>query len=138
MKTLDQFLPQGLFAISVLLLMWGALGLVEYAAPSIGFGLQNAAFPPGLQFIHFFALTLTGGLFAYGYASRWSGAPYATMTMYAVLATICFIETMDFGAFGGGAQGVTIMLMEFALYIGLSVYLHRSPAIRRRFRLASG
>lgn len=54
--------------------------------------------------------------------------------MYAVLATLCFVETIDFGAFGGGATGVTIMLAEFALYTGLSTYLIRSPALRRRFR----
>ncbi len=59
------------------------------------------------------------------------------MTMYAVLATICFIETIDFGAFGGGTIGVFIMLLEFALYIVLSVCLFRSAAIGHHFRLDS-
>jgi hypothetical protein len=53
--------------------------------------------------------------------------------MYAVLATLCFVETIDFGAFGGGATGVAIMMVEFTLYIGLSTYLIRSPFIRQRF-----
>ena len=83
--------------------------------------------------MHFFAITLTGSIFLFGYLTRWPATPHATITMYAVLATICFIETMDFGAFGGGPRAVMIMLAEFGLYVALSTYLLRSGAIRHRF-----
>ena len=136
LKSLDKLFPKGLFVISFALLVWGLLGLLEYAYPPLNLGLQNTNFPPGVQFIHFFALILTGAIFVFGYVGRWPQTRYATMTMYAVLATICFIETIDFGAFGGGTIGVTIMLLEFALYIVLSIYLLRSAAIQQRFRLA--
>lgn len=129
----DKFLPPGLFAISAGLLCWGLLGLLEYVFPAISLGLQDNNFPAGLQFLHFFALVMTGAIFVIGYATRWSPTPFATITMYAVLATICFVETMDFGAFGGGTTGIMIMLAEFALYVGLSAYLLRSVAIRNRF-----
>lgn len=138
MKTLGRRVLVGLLIISTGLLSWGLLGLLEYAFPPLNLGLQNGRFPSGLQFIHFFALVLTGAIFVLGYLKRWPHTPYATITMYAVLATICFIETMDFGAFGGGATGVMIMLLEFALYIALSVYLLRSAAIRDHFHHDAG
>ncbi|MCY6383349.1 hypothetical protein [Hoeflea prorocentri] len=122
--------------LSAVLLIWGLSGLLEYAFSGVNLGLQNSNFPPGLQFIHFFAISLTGAIFVFGYLSRWPQTPYATMTMYAVLAALCFVETIDFQAFGGGAGGVAIMLLEFTLYIGLSVYLLRSTYIREHFRLA--
>lgn len=134
MNALDKFLPKALLAVSAGLLCWGVLGLVEYVFPVMSLGLQNSGFPAGLQFLHFFALVLTGAIFVFGYLGRWPHTPHASITMYAVLATLCFVETIDFGAFGGGAAGVSIMLAEFALYIGLSTYLIRSPAIHQRFR----
>ena len=133
LDTLDKLLPKGLLVVSAGLLCWGLLGLVEYVVPTLNLGLQDDNFPAGLQFIHFFALVLTGSIFVFGYLMRWPHTPHATITMYAVLATICFIETIDFGAFGGGATGVMIMLMEFALYVGLSMYLLRSSAIHHHF-----
>ncbi|MEM7269962.1 MAG: hypothetical protein AAF401_12005 [Pseudomonadota bacterium] len=137
MDTLDRFLPMSLLIVSAGLLCWGLLGLLEYASPALSLGLQDSNFPAGLQFLHFFALVLTGSIFVFGYLTRWHVTPYATITMYAVLATLCFIETIDFGAFGGGPTGVAIMLAEFALYLGLSTYLLRSPAIHSRFQQAS-
>lgn len=134
MDVLDKLLPKALLAVSAGLLCWGLLGLAEYVFPGLSLGLQNSGFPAGLQFLHFFALVLTGAIFVFGYLGRWPHTPHATITMYAVLATLCFVETIDFGAFGGGAMGVTIMLGEFALYIGLSTYLIRSSTIRSRFR----
>ncbi|MEM7318709.1 MAG: hypothetical protein AAF408_06765 [Pseudomonadota bacterium] len=133
LDTLDRFLPTALLVVSFGLLCWGLLGLVEYVFPALNLGLQDSNFPAGLQFIHFFALVLTGSIFVIGYFTRWRHTPHATITMYAVLAVICFIETIDFGAFGGGAPGVMVMLMEFALYAVLSTYLVTSRALHHRF-----
>lgn len=133
MDVLDRFLPKILLVLSAGLLCWGVLGLLEYIAPTLGFGLQNSQFPKGLQFLHFVAITLTGGIFIFGYFRRWPPTPYAMVTLYAVLATLCFVETVDFGAFGGGTTGVVIMLFEFTTYIGLSIYLLRSRVIHRHF-----
>ena len=133
MDILDRFLPRVLFILSVALLCWGVLGLVEYAFPALSIGLQNSSFPAGLQFAHFFAIMLTGAIFVFGYGTKWPHTRYASITMYAVLAALCFVETIDFGAFGGGTMGVLTMLLEFTTYIGLSVYLLRSAAIHRHF-----
>lgn len=133
MDTLDRFVPKLLLAVSAGLLCWGLLGLLEYVFPILSLGLQNESFPNGLQFLHFFALVLTGAIYVFGYINQWPQTPHATITMYAVLATLCFIETIDFGAFGGGSAGVVIMLMEFVLYVGISTYLLRSAAIHHHF-----
>jgi hypothetical protein len=59
METLDKILPRALLVVSAGLLCWGLLGLLEYAFPALGLGLQNNGFPDGLQFLHFFAIALT-------------------------------------------------------------------------------
>ncbi len=132
-SVLDRFLPKFLLAFSVFLLFWGLLGLVEYIFPTVNMGLQNSKFPDGLQFAHFFAIMLTGTVFVVGYVRKWSHTPFATITMYAVLATLCFVEVMDFEAFGGGTTGVLTMLVEYSMYIILSTYLLRSKAMHRHF-----
>ncbi|MEM9457156.1 MAG: hypothetical protein AAGF11_23465 [Myxococcota bacterium] len=96
-------------------------------------GLQNAQFPAGTQFLHFAALLGTGWVFLGGYVTRWRHTLFATVVMYAVLATICFIETVDFHAFGGGPTRFIPMVIEYMTYLGLSAYLLRSSAMRRRF-----
>ena len=133
-NTSDSLVLNGLLIVSAGLLCWGVLGLLEYFALGVTLGLQDESFPAGLQFMHFFAITLTGAIFVLGYFSRWPGTPQASITMYAVLATLCFVETIDFGAFGGGTTGVMIMTLEFTLYVVLSIYLRRSAAVQQHFR----
>lgn len=107
MTRMLRFMPQLLLLISSALVVWGVLGLIEYAFPRVSLGLQHPNFPPG--------------------------TPFATVTMYAVLATLCFVETVDFGAFGGGTRRFIPMAMEYCLYVALSAYLLRSPAMHQRF-----
>ncbi len=126
-------MPYVLLLVSAVLACWGALGLVEYAFPEVSLGLQNPNFPAGTQFLHFFALLVTGLVFLNGYYFRWSHTPFATVTMYAVLATLCFIETIDFAAFGGGPARFIAISVEYTIYIALAVYLLKSPTMRRRF-----
>ena len=130
--------PAILMLISAVLAAWGAAGLAEYAAPGLGLGLQNPAFPPGLQFLHFFAILLAGAAFLIGYPARWRATPHATTTMYAVLATLCFIETVDFDAFGVGPTRYIPMAAEYAAYAAISAWLFRAPAMRRRFGAGAG
>ncbi|MEM9602608.1 MAG: hypothetical protein AAGA11_07080 [Pseudomonadota bacterium] len=115
------------------LLVWGVLGFIEYVLPAVGFGLQDANFPRGVQFLHWFLLVSTGTTFVVGYVWRWRHTPAVTVTLYATLATLCFVETVDFNAFGGGDSRFAIMTAEFALYAVLSVFLLRSPVVRTRF-----
>ena len=138
MSRIAKLLPVALVLISATLAIWGALGLVEYFVPAVAFGLQNPSFPAGTQFIHFASILVAGTIFLYGYFTRWRYTPFATVVMYAVLATICFIETVDFQAFGGGPLRFIPMAVEYAAYLGFSIYLLRSSAMRRRFASGSG
>ena len=133
MQGAGRHFPIVILLISALLTVWGALGLLEYAIPGILLGLQNAKFPAGLQFLHFAGILTTGLVFIGGYLARWRGTPFATVTMYAVLATLCFIETIDFDAFGTGPTRFIPMLLEYAAYLGLSAYLLRSATMKARF-----
>ncbi len=125
--------PYVLVAVSVVLIIWAVLGFIEYFAPSVAFGLQDANFPRGTQFLHWLLLLLTGSIFVGGFLLRWRHTPFATITMYATLATLCFIETVDFNAFGGGTKRFFIMAAEYVVYIVLSAYLLRSEHIKKRF-----
>lgn len=126
-----------LVLVKAALLVWGALGLVEYLAPSLAVGLQNPNFPPGTQLLHWILILLTGLIFLLGFALRWTYTPFATITMYATLATLCFVETVDFQAFGGGVTRYYVMSAEYLLYLALSAYLLRSTQIQARFSGAS-
>jgi hypothetical protein len=75
METLDKIVPRALLVVSAGLLCWGLLGLLEYAFPALGLGLQNSGFPAGLQFLHFFAIALTGTIFC-----PWLPSPMASYT----------------------------------------------------------
>ena len=122
-----------LVAVKGALIVWGILGFVEYFAPSMVFGLQDTNFPRGIQFLHWLLVSLTGSIFVVGFVTRWTHTPFATVTMYATLATLCFVETVDFNAFGGGPARFFIMGAEFALYIALATSLFRSDHIKRHF-----
>ncbi|MEM1405044.1 MAG: hypothetical protein AAGG55_17035 [Pseudomonadota bacterium] len=123
-----------LLIVKILLIIWGVMGLIEYLEPSADFGLQDANFPPGVQFLHWQLIILTGLFFVGGYVLRWRHTVSVTIAMYATLATLCFVETVDFDAFGGGPGRFLIMSAEYALYVALSVYLLRSRSVKDRFR----
>lgn len=132
-ESMSRIFPYLLLAVSALLLVWAVLGFVEFFAPSVAFGLQDPGFPRGTQFLHWLLLLLTGAIFVVGFLLRWIHTPFATITMYATLATLCFVETVDFEAFGGGPTRFLFMTAEYVTYVALSVYLLRSQHIAERF-----
>ncbi|WP_419911132.1 hypothetical protein [Hoeflea sp.] len=132
-RQIDNLMPYLLLLVSAVLTIWGALGLLEYFIPAIVLGLENEKFPAGLQFLHFFSIFVTGTIFLFGYLTRWRHTPFATIVMYAVLATLCFVETVDFEAFGGGPTRFIPMAIEYVVYVCLSAYLLRSSRIRQHF-----
>ena len=123
-----------ILAMKGMLVVWGVLGFVEYFVPTAAFGLQDSNFPAGVQFLHWLLISLTGITFILGFLKRWRYTPFVTIIMYATLATLCFVETVDFNAFGGGERRFFIMSVEYFLYIILSTYLLRSTQVRLRFQ----
>lgn len=135
MNSIAKFFPYVLILIFTALTCWGTLGLVEYFFPTVKLSLQNQKFPPGLQFIHFATILGTGVLFLVGYCIRWPHTPFALITMFAVLASLCFVETVDFQAFGGGTRRFFVMGMKYVMYLGLSTYFLRSAWAHKHFAL---
>lgn len=133
MSHIAKSFPYLLVILHAGLFSWGLLGLIEYFVPAVSLGLQNSGFPAGTQFLHFAAILTTGGIFVGGYFGRWRHTPFAIVVMYTVLATLCFVETVDFDAFGGGATRFIFMAFEYVLYVAFSIYLWRSTTMRARF-----
>ena len=123
-----------LLTMKGMLVVWGVLGFIEYFVPTTEYGLQDSNFPAGVQFLHWLLISLTGIIFIIGFLKRWRCTPFITIMMYATLATLCFVETVDFNAFGGGERRFFIMSVEYILYIILSTYLLRSTQVRQRFQ----
>lgn len=123
-----------IFVVKCLLFIWGLLGLIEYFVPSVSFGLQEVNFPAGVQLLHWLLLLLTGSIFIAGFLLRWRCTPFVTVIMYATLATLCFVETIDFNAFGGGPERFFIMAAEYLLYVLLSAYLLHASYVKQFFR----
>ncbi|MBK2086313.1 hypothetical protein IB677_08530 [Francisella adeliensis] len=47
-------------AMKLGLIVWGALGFIEYFVPTVAFGLQDPNFPLGVQFLHWLLISSTG------------------------------------------------------------------------------
>lgn len=133
MNQVAKYFPYLFVVFKVALVAWGSLGLVEYFVPAVSLGLQDANFPAGTQFLHFAAILATGAIFLGGYVGRWRHTAFATVVMYAVLATLCFIETVDFGAWGGGLTRFIWIAVEYVMYVAFSTYMLRSATMRQRF-----
>lgn len=110
---------------------WGALGLLEYCfqiAPLMP--LQNANFPAGTQLIHWILILGSGGVYLAGYATRWRHTPFAMAIVFAMLATLCAIETFDFMTRPDRYSAFT---REVIYYVLIAAYLHRSKRMRSHF-----
>lgn len=119
-----------ILASSIFLALWGSLGLIEYLFGVSFIPLQNTAFPRGVQLLHWIGITATGWIYIAGYFARWSLTPFAMVVAYAVLATLCFIETIDFLTNRGRYLA---MALEYAAYIGISFFLFRSRRMQSHF-----
>lgn len=110
---------------------WGSLGFIEYffaVAPLRP--LQNPTFPKGTQFVHWLLIFSSGSIYLVGYFTRWKNTPFAMAIVYAMLATLCAVETLDFmtnpGRYGD-------FIRECIAYVGISIYLFRSQRMRSHF-----
>lgn len=120
-----------LIAAGMFMTGWGFFGFLEYfSGPAPIVPLQNPAFPAGTQFLHWLAILSSGLVFLIGYFSKWRHTPHAMVVAYAVLATLCFVETFDFMT---NANRYSAMVFEYAAYAAISIYLFRSQRMRSHF-----
>lgn len=116
------------------LLVWGVLGLAEFLGV-VGIGLQNEAFPPGMQALHWLAILAGGGLFLAGYAMRWQQTASTMALVYTMMATLCAVQTTDLLTHDGR---YIAMVAEYLAYLAILWFLFRSSAMRDRFAGGTG
>ena len=131
MKQVSTVFSYLLLIVAIIMLSWGILGFFEYfwgLAPLMK--LQNPTFPKGTQFLHWVLITLTGSVYIVGYFSKWKYTPLAMIVIYAMLATMCFIQTFDFMT---NPSRYADFVRECIYYVIISVYLIRSQRMRSHF-----
>lgn len=121
-----------LLASAVVFCFWGTAGFIEYfTGQQIIIPLQNPNFPMGTQFIHWFLITLKGFVFLIGYLKRWQYTPHVMVLLYACLATMCFIQTIDFMT---REDRYTSYATELISYTIASLYLFKSKRMQKHFK----
>ena len=131
MKQVSMVFSYLILLAAVVMFIWGSLGFLEYftgITPLVQ--LQNPTFPRSTQFIHWLLIFSSGGIYLIGYFTRWKHTPFTMAVIYAMLATLCAVETFDFmtnpGRYGS-------FIRECIGYVGISIYLFRSQRMRTHF-----
>ena len=132
MKTLSIMFSYLLVAGAVGMSLWGILGFAEYfSGNTFIVPLQSPTFPKGTQFIHWFLITLSGIVYLAGYFRRWKITPNLMITIYACMATMCFIQTFDFMV---RPDRYVSFVIECINYILISTYLFKSERMKNVFQ----
>ncbi|WP_299363183.1 hypothetical protein [Winogradskyella sp.] len=114
------------------MLVWGLAGFFEYFTEITPFiKLQNDAYPSGVQFVHWFLITLTGGTFLIGYFTKWKWTPFAMVLLFSNLAVLCTIETFDFMSEQWSFSAYSIEMLS---YVAHSSFLLISALSKSHFR----
>ena len=131
MKLASTLFSHLILLASVVMLSWGVLGFLEYLfGLQLLMPLQNVSFPKGTQFIHWVLITLSGACYLLGYFFRWKYTPLAMIVLFAMLATMCFIQTFDFMT---NPSRYADLVRESTYYLVISVYLLRAQRMQSRF-----
>ena len=131
MKHVSTIFSHLLFLAAVVMLSWGILGFLEYFSEiALLMPLQNSTFPPGTQLLHWCLITLSGSVYLLGYLLKWKYTPMAMIVIYAMMATMCFIQTFDFMT---NPSRYTDFVRECIYYVIISVYLLRSRRMQTHF-----
>lgn len=116
---------------SVAMLTWGMVGFFEYFTGGIPFiELQNKAYLSGVQFIHWFLISLAGLSFLMGYFNHWKRTPFVLVGLFSNLAVLCTIETFDFMS---GQWSFKAYFLELTFYFATSLFLLYSAVSKSHF-----
>ncbi len=113
------------------MLVWGLVGFFEYFSgikPIIE--LQNKVYPKGVQFVHWFLISLSGFTFLLGYLNHWKLTPFAMLVLFSNLAILCTIETFDFMS---KQWSLKAFITELIFYLVTSLFLLNSAVSKSHF-----
>ncbi|MEM9328031.1 MAG: hypothetical protein AAGA85_20360 [Bacteroidota bacterium] len=119
-----------LLLVNIGMTLWGVLGFLEYLTGFALIPLQNPNFPSGTQFMHWLTITASGLIYLLGFITRWRYTPYAMIVSYAMLGTLCTVETFDFMT---AEWRYRSYINEIMLYLLLSWYFLQSGFVKRYF-----
>lgn len=126
-----QLVGKALFFVHSVLALWGFAGLVEWLAPRVPWPtLTNPDLTRPILLVHWLAMIGAGLAFVAGYATAWPRTPYVMIGAYAVLATICAVET--FGYLTSERRFVA-MAAEYTAYVTILALLFRLEGLRAHF-----
>lgn len=121
-----------LLIATLTMLLWGIAGFFEYFTGITPFiKLQNAAYPSGVQFVHWFLITLTGGTFLIGYFTKWKWTPFVMVMLFSNLAILCTIQTFDFMS---EQWSFSAYVVEMVSYVVHTAFLLTSALSKSRFK----
>lgn len=132
MKVLSKCYMGLLLVATTGMLVWGIAGFFEYftgITPLVK--LQNAAYPSGVQFVHWLLITSTGVVFLAGYFAKWKWTPFTMVMLFSNLAVLCTIETFDFMS---AQWSFTAYASEMVSYLVHSLFLLFSSLSKSRFQ----
>lgn len=134
-KTIARLMAKLVYCYALLMLAWGVLGFVEFFTGYYWpLPLQNNNFPQGTQFLHWLLISACGAIYLGGYTLRWRHTPFAMTVVFAMLAAMCFIQTVDFMT---RPDRYVAYAIECSLYILLARFLFRARIMQARFGLLS-
>lgn len=131
MKLLAKIYMAYLVIAALGMTIWGVAGFFEYFTGIVPFiKLQNAAYPSGVQFVHWLLISLSGLVFLSGYMRRWKWTPIAMIILYTDLTVLCTIQTFDFMS---DQWGYPQYFFELASYVVHALFLLYSGVSKSRF-----
>lgn len=114
------------------LLVWALAGVAEMAWasppwPRVG----NPLFSDAMLLLQWGVVAAAAATFLLGHAGRWWRLPAAMAAWYVVMAAVCAWQTLFILEH---PSRFALMTLEYAAYVAIALYLHRSPYIHGRLR----
>lgn len=125
-----------LLGVHALLIGIGVAGLFEWFVvdpPWTRF--SNPELPRWMLLLQWLLMLGAGMLFVAGYLARWRWLPLAMAGTYAVMATVCAVQTFTMLT---NDNRFTNMAIEYLEYTAILLFLFGAPEMRKRFRKSRG
>jgi hypothetical protein len=120
-----------LVLVHVLLAVWAVVGLAEMAFAEVPWPrVSNELFPAPVLLAQWLSILVASFFYIAGYLRRWRYTPHAMAFAYAIMATVCAVET--FGYMISDTRFLA-MALEYLAYALILLFLFKAQAMRRRF-----
>lgn len=124
-----------LVLVHVALVVWSVLGLAEMMLPQLPWPkVNNPLFPAWVQLAQWLLVLAVASLFILGLAARWRRTPVAMAVGYALMASLCAVETIGYLTHD---LRFAAMALEYAAYLAILLFLFRSRTAQQSFAPAS-